>query len=52
MLTGSPLSNYLFDNSRLDRNSMQNKTTEPNHALEPTTLAVTVRAPSRTDRAS
>jgi len=28
------------------------KTTEPNHALEPTTLAVTFRAPSRTDRAS
>jgi len=28
------------------------KTTEPNQALEPTTLSVTVRAPSRTDRAS
>jgi len=28
------------------------KTTEPNQALEPTTLSVTLRAPSRTDRAS
>ena len=28
------------------------KTTEPNQALEPTTFAVTLRAPSRTDRAS
>jgi len=26
--------------------------TEPNQALEPTTLSVTFRAPSRTDRAS
>jgi len=28
------------------------KETEPNQALEPTTLSVTLRAPSRTDRAS
>ena len=28
------------------------KTTEPNQALEPTTMAVTFRAPSRTKRAS
>ena len=28
------------------------QTAEPNQALEPTTFAVTFRAPSRTDRAS
>jgi len=28
------------------------QTTEPNQALEPTTLSVTICAPSRTDRAS
>ena len=30
----------------------ETKMTEPNQALEPTTLSVTVCAPSRTDRAS
>ena len=30
---------------------MIHRATEPNQALEPTTLSVTFRAPSRTDRA-
>jgi len=38
------------DNQNQQKKTM--KATEPNHALEPTTLSVTFRAPSRTDRAS
>jgi len=37
---------------KINRDPPIRKTTEPNQALEPTTLAVTLRAPSRTDRAS
>jgi len=37
---------------RVDLKVSRIKTTEPNHALEPTTFAVTSRAPSSTSRAS